>query len=704
MADFGPRSAVSAVGDRSVRDAATAFSAVCVGTFRPAGAIVSGVAGGEPFDFLEPGAPAPFLFGDFLTAPRLVVDADRTFRTDVLGIVSAAFISCFPASKVLVIDTATMGSDLGALAPLSRSGLVERVAVSRRDLDGVIDDVQEIISTNARVIEHVGRTIADVEASVHATSITPLLVVCTEWDSLPDALRERLWQVMVNGPRVGVFSGIGAGAKPEGLAEVAIPNSTIIGGMGMVHHGAELLYGSIQLRPANEVVESAIAEVSAVLEELRDAQRRTGFREALLDRESMHGTRADGAIGTPIGRDEAREPLVLRLDAESPDAHAIVVGRTGSGKSKLLHTIVSGLAYRYPPEDLRMVLIDGKNGVEFATYVRRDHVLPHIDIAAVESNQATTLSLLRWVANEMSSRYSRFKRAGFKDIVRYNAANPEGRVPRLVVVIDEFQATLQDPEYGGEAGSVLQAIARQGRAAGLHLILASQSLANVSAGARNKSIFDQLTVRLVLPSDQDTSIAMLGDRSGAAISGPGRLIMRTDATVRRGQVLIDTDATHRELIDDIRENAARTDYAAVTPRVFPGADGIDPNEDPTMTGAIERGDLVVGTSLVLEHEALLPRESAAAGIVAVIAPDAADRTKLARSIGASIGVVALLVTKLRGCARLPTAPRGYRRCGPWTSPTRLCPPSVIRSLPQVGWCSPRRWTTWRQNYSSANDR
>ena len=182
--------------------------------------------------------------------------------------------------------------------------------------------------------------------------------------------------------------------------------------------------------------------------------------------ETLFGESARDLIETPVG-DRLRFWFGEERDGR-PCAHGTLAGQTGSGKSSLLHVIITGLAARYSPDELRMVFIDGKQGVEFRAYEN----LPHAEVICLQTRpEMARRALADLVRGEMSERFKRFQEVGAQKLADYRTRSGE-TMPRVLLIVDEFQQLLDGDEAEGAA--LLQEYLYRGRAAGLHALLASQ--------------------------------------------------------------------------------------------------------------------------------------------------------------------------------------------------------------------------------------
>ncbi|MDX1928343.1 MAG: FtsK/SpoIIIE domain-containing protein [Pirellulaceae bacterium] len=224
----------------------------------------------------------------------------------------------------------------------------------------------------------------------------------------------------------------------------------------------------------------------------------------------------------PIGQSGVGRTHSLKLGVGTAQ-HAIVAGKTGSGKSSMLHAIISSAVLKYSPENLRLVLLDFKKGVEFQVY--SDNQLPHADIIGIESHREFGLSALEYVDGCMQRRGEMFRSRGVQDIASWNAAVPEQHLPRMLIVVDEFQELfVEDDKLSNQVSLILDRIVRQGRSFGVHAILSSQTLAG--AYSLPRTTLGQMGVRIALQCDaSDAQIVFAEDNPAAArLKNPGQAI------------------------------------------------------------------------------------------------------------------------------------------------------------------------------------
>ena len=227
-------------------------------------------------------------------------------------------------------------------------------------------------------------------------------------------------------------------------------------------------------------------------------------------------------LEVPIGQSGVGRMHALKLGVGTAQ-HAIIAGKTGSGKSSLLHAMITSALVKYSPEALRVVLLDFKKGVEFQVYSEAQ--IPHADIIGIESHREFGLSALEYIDSCMQRRGENFRKAGVQDIASWNALHPESPIPRMLLVIDEFQEIfVEDDKLAQQAGLILDRIVRQGRSFGVHAVLSSQTLAG--AYSLPRTTLGQMAVRIALQCDpSDAQIIFAEDNPAASrLKHPGQAI------------------------------------------------------------------------------------------------------------------------------------------------------------------------------------
>lgn len=224
--------------------------------------------------------------------------------------------------------------------------------------------------------------------------------------------------------------------------------------------------------------------------------------DRILPREALFRGSSAKKLSIPCGYAVAGGyELSIEIGDRTP--HYLIGGTTGSGKSNLLHNIIVSALWHYSPDELSLYLLDFKEGVEFGRYA--SPALPGIALVAVEADTEYGISVLRHLDHEKNNRYAKFKKSGCKDIRAYRELHPEDPMPRILLIIDEFQILFESSQREQTIAS-MTTLAKQGRACGIHMVLATQTLKGVDFG----SLGTQFSGRIALNCPAEDSKLFLG--------------------------------------------------------------------------------------------------------------------------------------------------------------------------------------------------
>jgi len=311
---------------------------------------------------------------------------------------------------------------------------------------------------------------------------------------------------------------------------------------------------------------------------------KVGLRE-LLESDEWLNTKA--RIPLALGKDVYGNTIIADL-AQMP--HLLVAGTTGSGKSVCINSLIASMLYRFTPEELRFVMIDPKV-VEMQIY----NNLPHL-IVPVVTDPKKVLLALRYVVDEMEKRYKMFAKTGVRNITSFNArpkpksqqeldaeaeakspslfpgpgsangfTDPEVRVPReddiplpdklhyIVVIIDELADLMQTAPADVE--SAIARITQMARAAGIHMIVATQTpRADVITGVIKANIPCRIAFQVASKLD---SRIIIENPGAERLLGQGDMLYLPPGTSRlvRSQGVLVTDEEIKRIIDHARRFA-----------------------------------------------------------------------------------------------------------------------------------------------------
>ncbi|MFB1268979.1 FtsK/SpoIIIE domain-containing protein [Helicobacter pylori] len=208
-------------------------------------------------------------------------------------------------------------------------------------------------------------------------------------------------------------------------------------------------------------------------------------------------------VSVPVGWDINHKEVCFEIGNEQN--HTLICDHNGSGKSNFLHVLIQNLAFYYAPNEVQLFLLDYKEGVEFNAYT--DPILEHARLVSVASSVPYGITFLKWLCDEMTKRSELFKQFKVKDLSDYRKHE---KMPRLIVVIDEFQVLFSDNSTKGKESveRSLNTLLKKGRSYGVHLVLATQTM---RGGEIDSSIKAQIANRIALPMDADDSAKILDD-------------------------------------------------------------------------------------------------------------------------------------------------------------------------------------------------
>lgn len=248
--------------------------------------------------------------------------------------------------------------------------------------------------------------------------------------------------------------------------------------------------------------------------------------------ESDEWNKTSDPLAFCVGKDISGKPIIADL-ASMP--HLLIAGTTGSGKSVMTNSLIMSLLFRNSPSDMRMIIVDPKQ-VEMVSY----NDIPHL-LTPIITNTEKALSAMKWAAGEMDRRYKLMADEKVKKISDYNKKmekksaqntkegeeNQGGKMPYIVIVIDEMSDLMM--QASKELEPLIVRIAQLGRAAGMHLVLATQKpVVKVITGLIKGNIPSRIAFRVL--TSMESRIIL--DLSGAEkLLGQGDMLFSTEKTM-----------------------------------------------------------------------------------------------------------------------------------------------------------------------------
>ncbi len=242
------------------------------------------------------------------------------------------------------------------------------------------------------------------------------------------------------------------------------------------------------------------------------------FRENVYLSEIISGNDfSNKNIKLPIALGKSISGLPITGDLSSMP-HLLIAGTTGSGKSVCINTIILSLLYRHPPEKCKFILIDPKM-LELSTY----EGIPHL-LCPVITEAKRAASVLGWVVKEMESRYKLMTRVGVRNIDGYNEKHKVS-MPYIVVIVDEMSDLMLVASK--EIENYIQKLSQMARAAGIHIIMATQRPSvDVITGTIKANFPTRISFQVTSKIDSRT---ILGEQGAEQLLGKGDMLYMSSA-------------------------------------------------------------------------------------------------------------------------------------------------------------------------------
>ncbi|HYF88134.1 DNA translocase FtsK [Azospirillum sp.] len=364
------------------------------------------------------------------------------------------------------------------------------------------------------------------------------------------------------------------------------------------------------------VVTARIAIVpgrSVIGVELPNPVREMVYLRESFDHDAFRNTTAQLAIA--LGKDISGEPVVADL-ARMP--HLLVAGTTGSGKSVAINTMILSLLYRLPPERCRFIMVDPKM-LELSVY----DGIPHL-LTPVVTDPKKAVVALRWAVREMESRYEAMSKLGVRNIEGYNArmaemiaagekmprrspapGEPENvfdltpseptPLPYIVVIVDEMADLML--VAGKEIEAAIQRLAQMARAAGIHLIMATQRPSvDVITGTIKANFPTRISFQVTSKIDSRT---ILGEAGAEQLLGQGDMLyMQGGGRITRVHGPFVSDSEVEEIVQYVKAQGAPNYVTAIT----------EEEEEAAAVEDEDGGSAATGDDLYMQAVNLVVRE------------------------------------------------------------------------------------------------
>ena len=313
----------------------------------------------------------------------------------------------------------------------------------------------------------------------------------------------------------------------------------------------------LSLAAADIRIEAPIPGKSAVGIEVPNKENNTVYLRDLLEAENFrnHTSRLAFAVGKDIGGQ-----VVVTDIAKMP--HLLIAGATGSGKSVCINTLIMSIIYKSSPDDVKLIMVDPKV-VELSVY----NGIPHLLIPVVTDPKKAS-GALNWAVAEMTDRYKKFAQYNVRDLKGYNAKvenikdiedeDKPKKMPQIVIIVDELADLMMVAP--GEVEDAICRLAQLARAAGIHLVIATQRPSvNVITGLIKANVPSRIAFSVSSGVDSRTIIDMNGAEK---LLGKGDMLFYPAGFPKpqRVQGAFVSDSEVQAVVDFLTEQGMTTDY------------------------------------------------------------------------------------------------------------------------------------------------
>jgi DNA segregation ATPase FtsK/SpoIIIE, S-DNA-T family len=543
---------------------------------------------------LMEGVPTSFAFPALRPFPanaNLLIETPAEGRTAALEVLQASMfrlLTSLPPAHVrfTIVDPIGIGRNFGAfmhLADYDGALVTGQVWTDPRQIEERLSELAAHMETvTQKYLRNEYATIEEYNAVAEEVAEPYRVLVVADFPAkFDEKSAARLASICAGGVHCGVLALVAADVSkpmPPGfsLAEIR-PSCAHLGWQGtegrLVWDDPEFGHYPLVLDPPPPG-DFATRQIQKVGAAAKDAKRVEVPFEFITPPAAAYWTQdSRSGVDVPLGKAGAtkRQHFVL---GHGTSQHVLIAGRTGSGKSTLMHALITNLALNYSPDEIDLYLIDFKKGVEFKVYATQE--LPHASVVAIESEREFGISVLERLDGELRLRADKFRDAGVQDLTGYRNAPGTPPLPRILLIVDEFQEFfVEEDKLAQEAALWLDRLVRQGRAFGVHVILGSQSLGGAFTLAR--STLGQMAVRIALQCSETDAHLILSENNIAPrmLSRPGEAIYNDANGAPEGnnffQVVWLSDERREAYLKELHGRAQhQKPVLARTPIVFEG--------------------------------------------------------------------------------------------------------------------------------------
>lgn len=367
-----------------------------------------------------------------------------------------------------------------------------------------------------------------------------LVVLSMDMGLVDNETRAKLGTLMTKGPSYGlsflIISTTIMSIQTRSGRDIELSTSSIAPNITVV----EAFGRSVTVGDSNEFLpyipysaDDVIQKCERYITESRTAQLPVVRFDEINDTDRLWGESSIEGLTFSIGKFGINNMDITIGDEVNQRHNVVITGAVGQGKSNLISAIIHSLCQRYSPDELQLYLLDFKEGVSLKAFsnIGQTEYLPHARALGLESDVSFAMAVLTYLYKEYQNRMKLLKEYNYKSIRELRTKRQDICMPRIVVVIDEFQMMFGDDLQGGQKiVDLLEKSVRLFRAAGIHFILASQTLGgNIVLAQKKDSIFSQVPVRIALKNSIAESMQTLGmNNPAAAFLRPREAVVNLD--------------------------------------------------------------------------------------------------------------------------------------------------------------------------------
>lgn len=543
-----------------------------------------------------------------LAFPRegsLLIETSQSGREAALALLNNVILRLLasaPAARLslTLVDPVGLGQSFAGithLADYSEHLLQGRIWTQTAQVEKCLADLSDHMEKVIQVcLRNEYETITDYNAKAGSIAERYHFLVVADFPAgFSELAARRLLSIAASGARCGVFTLIHWDRRqspPQDVVAEDLRKSSVC----LSCEGEEFVLTDRPLRGTHLIFDAlpAPGEVTAFIQKVGQHSVQANrievpFARVVPEAGDFWSQDATEELRVPIGLTGATKLQYLAL-GRGTRQHALIAGKTGSGKSTLFHVIITNLALWYSPEQVEFYLVDFKKGVEFKCYAAKQ--LPHARVVAIESDREFGLSVLQRVDEELRRRGEIFRELRVQDLTGYRKAGGTEPIPRTLLIIDEFQEFfVEDDRAAQNAAVLLDRLVRQGRAFGIHVLLGSQTLGGAYTLAR--TTLGQMVVRIALQCNEADAYLIM-DESNAAprlLSRPGEAIYNDTGGTLEGNSPFQTvwlpEDVRESYLDKVHELACRRAAAPRRPVVFEGNSPADVWENEALRQLLE---------------------------------------------------------------------------------------------------------------------